>query len=50
MENATFPCKTALLKTTDETNRIGSTKWTYKKQLGFASNYFIFYILNLISS
>ena len=48
MESATFPYKTGLSKANVETNRIGSTKWTYDKERGLTTNYFIF-SANLIS-
>ena len=41
-ENATFLYKTALSKVNIKTNRMGSTKFTYRKKLSFASCYFIF--------
>ena len=31
IENATFPYKTTLSEANVETNRVGSTKWTYRK-------------------
>ena len=43
IENATFLCKTTLSEANDETNRTGSTKWTYHKEQRFASNYFLFF-------
>ena len=43
LENATFPCKTALSKANVKTNKMGSTKWTYHKIRSFVSNYFIFW-------
>ena len=42
IENATFPYKMALPDTNVKTNRMGSTKWTYRKERSFASNYFSF--------
>ena len=39
-ENASFPYKTTISEA--KTNWMGSTKWTYHKERGFASNYFIF--------
>ena len=42
VENTSFPLKTALLEANVKTKRIGTTKWTYHKECGFASNYFIF--------
>ena len=41
-ENATFPDKTALSKTTVKLNRIGSTNGTFQKKQIFAVNFFIF--------
>ena len=41
-ENATFPYKTTLSKANVNKNRMGSTKWTYRKEWSFTSNYFIF--------
>ena len=41
-ENATFPYKTVLAEANAESRRMGSTKWTYHKELRFASNYFFF--------
>ena len=40
--NVTFPYKIALSETNVKTDRIGSTKWTYRKKQSFANNYFIF--------
>ena len=37
-ENATFPYKTALSEAYVKTNRIGSTKCIYHKELNFASS------------
>ena len=42
IENALFPCKTALSEANVKTNRMLSTKWNYHKERSFASNYFIF--------
>ena len=42
IESATFPHKTALSEANVKTNRMGSTKWTYRKERSFASNYFVF--------
>ena len=43
IENATFPCKTALPKTSFKTTRMGSANyWMYHKGRSFATNYFIF--------
>ena len=41
-ENTSFPFKTALSEANVQTNRMGTTKWTYHKEWSFASNYFIF--------
>ena len=38
----TFQFKTALLEANVKTNRMVTTKWTYYKEGGFASNCFIF--------
>ena len=40
--NTSFPFKTALSEANVKTNRMASTKWTYRKEWRFASNYFIF--------
>ena len=55
IESATFPYKTALSEANVKTNRMGSTKWAYHKERGFASNYFHYFrnfifILALIRS
>ena len=42
IENATFSKKTAPSEPSAKTNRKGSTKWTYHKELSFVRNYFIF--------
>ena len=42
IENASFPYKTTMSEANVKTNRIASTKWTYHKERGFASNSFIF--------
>ena len=41
-ENAIFPYKTDLSETSVKKNGMVSTKWTYRKERSFASNYFIF--------
>ena len=41
IENATYPYKIAPSKANVKTNRIRSTKWTYNKDQGFSSDYFI---------
>ena len=38
VDNATFPCKIALSKTNFNSNRIGSTKWTYHKEWRFVTH------------
>ena len=38
IDNKTFPYKTALSAANVKPNRMGSTKWTYHKERGFASN------------
>ena len=43
IENTSFPFKTALSEANLRTNRMATTKWTYHKEWGFASNYFIFF-------
>ena len=42
IENASIPNKTAISEANVKTNSMVSTKWTYKKERSFASNYFIF--------
>ena len=42
IENALFPYKTAISKANVTTKKMVTTKWTYKKERSFASNYFIF--------
>ena len=42
-ENTSFPFKIALSQAHVKTNRIMTTKWTYQKELSFASNYLIFF-------
>ena len=42
IENTSFPFKTALSEASVKTNRKVTTKWTYHKEWGFASNCFIF--------
>ena len=37
IENATFTYKTVLSEANIRTNRMGSTKWTYHKELSFAA-------------
>ena len=39
----TFSFKTALSEAIVKTNRIATIKWTYLKELSFASNYFVFF-------
>ena len=41
-ESAAFPYKTVISEANVKTNRMVSTKWIYKKERSFASNYFIF--------
>ena len=38
IESTPFSFKTALLEANVKTNRMATTKWTYHKELGFASN------------
>ena len=40
--NASFPYKTAISEANVKTNRMVTTKWTYRKERNFASNHFIF--------
>ena len=42
IETASFPYKTAISEANVKTNKMVSTKWTYRKDRLFASNYFIF--------
>ena len=42
IENASFPYKTAISEANAKANKMVSTKWTYRKERSFASNYFIF--------
>ena len=42
IENASLPDKTAISEANVKANRMVSRKWTYHKELSFASNYFIF--------
>ena len=42
IENASFPYNTAISEANLKTNRMVSTKWTYRKERSFTSNYFIF--------
>ena len=53
IENATLLCKTNLSKANVTTNRMGSTKWTCRKERSFPSNYFpilkiLFQLKNLV--
>ena len=43
IENASFPCKTAIPEANVKTNRMMNTKWTYYKKRSFASNCFNFW-------
>ena len=43
IQNASFPYKAAISEANVKTNRMVSTKWTYHKERGCASNYFIFF-------
>ena len=43
VENTSFAFKTALSEGNVKTNRMVTTKWTYRKEWGFASNYFTFF-------
>ena len=40
IERTSFPFKSALSEANVKTNRMTTTKWTYHKELSFASNYF----------
>ena len=42
-ENAPFPFKTVLSEANVKKNRMATTKWTYHKKWGFASNYSFFW-------
>ena len=42
IENTSFPFKTALSEANVKTNRMATTKWTYRKEWSFTSNHFIF--------
>ena len=42
IENTSFPFKTALSETNVKTNRMATTKWTYRKKWSFSRNDFIF--------
>ena len=42
IENTSFPSKSALSEANVKTNRVATTKWTYRKEWIFASNCFIF--------
>ena len=42
IENVTFSYKTPLSEAIVMTNRMGSTKWTYRKDWSFAIDFFIF--------
>ena len=44
IERASFPYKTAISEASVMTNRMVSTKWTYREERSFTSNkYFIFF-------
>ena len=43
IENATFSYKTALSQGNVKVNRLGSTKWTYHKERGFAGTILFFW-------
>ena len=43
IENTSFPFKTALSEANVKTNRMATTKWAYRKEWSFSSNYFIFF-------
>ena len=43
IKNVSFPYKTTVSEANVKTNWMESTKWTYHKERGFASNFFIFW-------
>ena len=43
IEKASFPYKTATSEANVKTNRVVTTKWVYRRERGFASNYSIFW-------
>ena len=43
IENISFHFKTALSEANVKIKRMATTKWTYRKEWSFASNYFIFF-------
>ena len=42
IKKASFPYKTAISEADVKTNRMVTTKWAYRRERSFASNYFIF--------
>ena len=42
IESTSFPYKTAISEANVKINRMLATKWTYRKERSFASNYFMF--------
>ena len=42
IQYASFPYKTTISEANVKTNRMVSTKWTYREEWSFASNFFIF--------
>ena len=42
IENTSFPYKSAVSEANVKTNRMVTTKWTYRKERSSAGNYFIF--------
>ena len=45
IEKTSFPYKTAISEGNVKTNRTVITKWTYHRELSFASNYFFLKVL-----
>ena len=43
IENTSFPFKTALSEANVKANRMATTKWIYRKEWGFANNYWSFF-------
>ena len=42
IEKASFPYKTAISEANVKTNRMVTTKWAFRRERSFASNYFVF--------
>ena len=47
IENAIFPCKTAMSETNVKTSRMWNTKLIYHKEQSFASNHFLKFCFSL---